>query len=72
PASARLSASMIWLSVKRDFFIVEILLRDSLLLSALVLRGDYPAGRWMLTLDFLYVIRNILQSLARISSSEAA
>ncbi|TSE20727.1 hypothetical protein Taqua_02385 [Tepidimonas aquatica] len=33
---------MIWLSVKRDFFMVEILLRDSLLLSALVLRGDYP------------------------------
>lgn len=26
PASARLSASMIWLSVKRDFFMVEILL----------------------------------------------
>ena len=26
PASARLSASMIWLSVKRDFFMLEILL----------------------------------------------
>ncbi|TSE20388.1 hypothetical protein Taqua_02412 [Tepidimonas aquatica] len=35
---------MIWLSVKRDFFMVEILLRDSLLLSALVLRGDYPSN----------------------------
>ncbi|WP_222838992.1 hypothetical protein, partial [Pseudomonas aeruginosa] len=42
PASARLSASMIWLSVKRDFFIVEILLARSLLLKTLVLRGDYP------------------------------
>lgn len=31
-----------------------------------------PAGRWMLTLDFRHVRRNILQSLARISSSEAA
>ncbi|MBO1250823.1 hypothetical protein J1777_13505, partial [Comamonas denitrificans] len=42
PASARLSASMIWLSVKRDFFIVEILLWRHLLLKTLVLRGDYP------------------------------
>ncbi|MBO1250873.1 hypothetical protein J1777_13790, partial [Comamonas denitrificans] len=41
PASARLSASMIWLSVKRDFFIVEILLWRHLLLKTLVLRGDY-------------------------------
>ena len=32
---------MIWLSVKRDFFIVEILLARSLLLKTLVLRGDY-------------------------------
>ncbi len=30
------------------------------------------AGRWMLTLDFRHIRRNILQSLARISSSEAA
>lgn len=29
-----------------------------------------PAGRWMLTLDFRHVRRNILQSLARTSSSE--
>src|SRR5574344_1672472 len=45
PASARLSASMIWLSVKRDFFIVEILLWRPLLLKTLVLRGDYPPKR---------------------------
>ena len=31
-----------------------------------------PASRGMLTLDFRHVWRNILQSLARISSSEAA
>ncbi|HEY8354354.1 MAG TPA: poly-gamma-glutamate hydrolase family protein, partial [Methylophilaceae bacterium] len=31
-----------------------------------------PADRWMLTLDFRHVRRNILQSLARISSGEAA
>jgi len=31
-----------------------------------------PADRWMLTLCFLFVRPNILQSLARISSSEAA
>jgi len=32
---------MIWLSVNRDFFMVEIFLRKLLLLTALVLRGDY-------------------------------
>lgn len=32
---------MIWLSVNRDFFMVEIFLRELLLFSALVLRGDY-------------------------------
>ncbi|WP_206742681.1 hypothetical protein, partial [Stenotrophomonas pictorum] len=36
-------ASMIWLSVNRDFFMVEIFLRKLLLLTALVLRGDYRA-----------------------------
>lgn len=35
-------ALMIWLSVNRDFFMVEIFLRKFLLLTALVLRGDYP------------------------------
>ena len=35
---------MIWLSVNRDFFMVEIFLRKLLLLTALVLRGDYPTG----------------------------
>jgi hypothetical protein len=42
-----LSASMIWLSVKRDFFIVEILLARSLLLKTLVLRGDYLIPYWL-------------------------
>ena len=36
---------MIWLSVNRDFFMVEILLRKSLLLTTLVFRGDYPSLR---------------------------
>ena len=31
-----------------------------------------PAGHWMLTLELRHVMRNILQSLARVSSSEAA
>ncbi len=32
---------MIWLSVNRDFFMIEIFLRKSLLLTTLVFRGDY-------------------------------
>ena len=35
---------MIWLSVNRDFFMVEIFLRKSLLLTTLVFRGDYRSA----------------------------
>ena len=44
---------MIWLSVKRDFFIVEILLGRSLLLKTLVLRGDYHPSHQLRIMQLL-------------------
>ncbi|MCH8181392.1 MAG: ATP-binding protein [Proteobacteria bacterium] len=61
---------MIWLSVNRDFFMIEIFLRKLLLLTALVLRGDYPASAD--TFRFCFVEKNRIDAFSRIAARPPA